>query len=84
MSVSPVATDPETGAMQRDSWYEVQRKFARLDSPEAMGLEAARRTVRKLGARKVATQRVPVVFDQETAGSLMGNLLQCGVRLCTL
>lgn len=74
MSVSPVATDPQTGAMQRDSWYAVQRKFAKLDSPEAVGLEAARRTVRKLGAKKVATQRVPVVFDSETAGSLMGNL----------
>ena len=74
MSVSPVATDPESGAMQRDSWYDVQRKFAKLDSPEAVGLEAARRTVRKLGARKVVTQRVPVVFDSEMAGSLMGNL----------
>ena len=74
MSVSPVATDPETGAMQRDSWYSVQRKFAKLDSPEVVGLEAARRTVQKLGAKKVATQRLPVVFDSETAGSLMGNL----------
>jgi PmbA protein len=74
MSVSPIATDPDTGAMQRDSWYSVQRKFSNLDSPEAVGLEAARRTIRKLGAKKVATQRVPVVFDAETAGSLMGNL----------
>jgi PmbA protein len=74
MSVSPVATDPKSGAMQRDSWYDVQRKFVKLDSPEAVGLEAARRTVRKLGAKKVATQRVPVIFDSETAGSLMGNL----------
>jgi PmbA protein len=74
MSVSPIATDPVTGAMQRDSWYDVRRKFAKLDSPEMVGLEAARRTVRKLGARKVATQRIPVVFDSETAGSLMGNL----------
>jgi PmbA protein len=74
MSVSPIATDPVTGAMQRDSWYDVRRKFAKLDSPEMIGLEAARRTVRKLGARKVSTQRVPVVFDSEVAGSLMGNL----------
>lgn len=74
MSVSPIATDPETGAMQRDAWYDVQRKFAKLATPESVGLEAARRTVRKLGAKKVATQRVPVVFDSETAGSLMGNL----------
>ena len=74
MSVSPIATDPVTGTMQRDSWYDVRRKFAKLDSPEMVGLEAARRTVRKLGAKKVATQRVPVVFDSESAGSLMGNL----------
>lgn len=74
LSVSPVATDQQTGAMQRDSWYGVQRKFSKLDSPEAIGAEAARRTVRRLGARKVATQRAPVVFDQDTAASLMGTL----------
>ncbi|MBI4400979.1 MAG: TldD/PmbA family protein [Nitrospirae bacterium] len=74
MSVSPIATDPDSGGMQRDSWYAVQRKFARLDSPESVGLEAARRTVRRLGARKVTTRRAPVIFDQETAGSLLANL----------
>ncbi|MBA5865573.1 MAG: TldD/PmbA family protein [Nitrospira sp. CR1.3] len=76
LSVSPIAADPQTGAMQRDAWYAVQRKFAKLDAPEAVGLEAARRTIRRLGARKVGTKRVPVVFDQEMAGSLLGNL--CG------
>lgn len=74
LSVSPIATEPDTGAMQRDAWYEVQRKFKRLASAESIGQEAARRTVRRLGARKVATKRVPVVFDQETAGSLLANL----------
>lgn len=74
LSVSPIATEPATGAMQRDAWYEVQRKFAKLASAEFIGQEAARRTVRRLGARKVATKRVPVVFDQETAGSLLANL----------
>jgi PmbA protein len=74
LSVSPIATEPETGAMQRDAWYEVQRKFSRLASAESIGQEATRRAVRRLGARKVATKRVPVVFDQETAGSLLANL----------
>lgn len=74
LSVSPIATEAETGAMQRDAWYEVQRKFARLAPAESIGAEAARRAVRRLGARKVATKRVPVVFDQETAGSLLANL----------
>lgn len=74
LSVSPIATDPDTEMMQRDAWYAVQRKFARLDEPESIGIEAARRAVRRLGAKKVSTQRVPVVFEQEIAGSLMGNL----------
>ncbi len=76
MSVSPVATDPSTGGMQRDSWYAIQRAYARLESPESVGKEAARRTLRRLGARKVPTCKAPVIFDQEMAGSLMGNL--CG------
>lgn len=74
LAVSPVAVSSEGGSMQRDSWYGVQRKFAKLESPEAIGQEAARRTVRRLGARKLSTRRAPVIFDQEMAGSLLGNL----------
>ncbi|HKY70886.1 MAG TPA: metallopeptidase TldD-related protein [Nitrospira sp.] len=74
LAVSPVAVDPVSGTMQRDAWYDVRRKFRQLDAPEAIGIEAARRTVRRLGARKIGTKRMPVVFDQETAGSLLGNL----------
>ena len=71
-TVSPIAV--QDGLMQRDYWYAVGRKFASLDSPEAVGREAGRRTVRRLGARKISTCRVPVVFDQEMAGSFLGNL----------
>jgi PmbA protein len=74
VSVSPIATGTEAEGMQRDYWYAAQRKFSRLDSPESVGKEATRRTVRRLGARKVPTQRAPVIFDQEMAGSLLGNL----------
>jgi len=70
--VSPIAV--QNGAMQRDYWYTVGRAFARLDSPEAVGQEAGRRTIRRLGARKVSTCRVPVIFDQEMAGSFLGHL----------
>ena len=58
ISAQPIAQSPD-GGMQRDYWYSSQRSLALLDSPESVGLEAARRTVRKLGARKVPTQRVP-------------------------
>ena len=74
LSVSPIATDGNGKGMQRDSWYSVKRTYDLLDSPESVGMEAARRTVRRLGARKVSTQRIPVVFDPETAESLIGHL----------
>jgi PmbA protein len=71
-SVSPIAV--EDGLMQRDYWYTVGRKMAALDSPEAIGQEAGRRTVRRLGARKIATCKASVIFDPEMAGSFLGNL----------
>jgi PmbA protein len=72
LSVSPIASD--AAGMQRDYWYGVNRSFAKLESPEVIGQEATRRTVRKLGARKVATSRVPVIFEPEVAGSLLSHL----------
>jgi PmbA protein len=69
ITVSPVAGT--NGDMQRDSWYSVARKRARLDEPEVVGRVAASRAVRRLGARKVQTTEVPVIFDPETAASLV-------------
>ena len=74
LSVTPVAKD-EAG-MQRDGWYSAQRRLRRLESPEAVGRTAARRTLRRLGARKVTTQDVPVVFDPDMAASLLRSV--CG------
>jgi len=72
LTVSPVAAS--NGEMQRDSWYSIARKRSRLDPPEEVGRTAARRALRRLGARKVKTAEVPVVFDPETAASLVGAL----------
>jgi PmbA protein len=47
-----------------------------LESPESIGKEAARRTLRRLGARRVTTQRVPIVFAPEVAGSLLGSVFE--------
>ncbi|MPZ76306.1 MAG: TldD/PmbA family protein [Deltaproteobacteria bacterium] len=71
-SVAPVAS--QDGAMQRDYWYSSNRKFARLDSAKSVGERAARRVLRRLGARKVKTCEVPVVFDPDMAASLLRNL----------
>ncbi len=75
VSAAPLAVD-ENGQMQRDGWWSSARSFALLESPEAVGAEAARRTVRRLGARKVPTQRVPIVFAAEVARSLIGSVFE--------
>jgi PmbA protein len=73
-SVAPIAQDA-SGAMQRDFWYSSARTAKLLDSPEVIGQVAAQRALRRLGARRVATQKCPVVFAPEIARGLMGNLL---------
>jgi PmbA protein len=60
--------------MQNDYWYSTGRKLASLQTPAAVGQEAARRALRRLGARQVPTQKVPVVFDPSTAAALLGHL----------
>ena len=73
VSAAPLAVDTN-GTMQRDGWWSSARSFALLDSPEAVGKEAARRTIRRLGARRVPTQQVPIVFAPEVARSLIGSV----------
>jgi len=71
----PIAQD-EKGAMQRDYWFSVSRNLARLESPEHVGEVAAKRTLRRLGARKVKTQHVPVIFDPLVATSILEHIFE--------
>jgi PmbA protein len=73
VSTSPIAI-AKNGEMQRDYWYSSARTLGKLDSPESVGAEAARRTLRRLDARRVPTQRVPLVFSPEIARSLIGAI----------
>ena len=75
LSAAPLAVDAD-GQMQRDFWYSSARRIADLASPESIGEEAARRALRRLGARRVPTQRVPVVFSPEVARTLLGHLFE--------
>ncbi len=72
-SAQPIAHD-ENGAMQRNYWYSSARTTRLLEDPVAIGREAARRTLRRLGARQVKTQQAPVVFSPEIARSIIGNI----------
>jgi PmbA protein len=71
----PIAQD-ENGAMQRDYWYSVSRNLDRLESPEHIGKVAAQRALRRLGARKVKTQEVPVIFDPLVATSILEHIFE--------
>ena len=74
-SAAPIAHD-EHGRMQRNYWYSSSRTTRKLGDPEEIGRIAAERTLRRLGARQVKTQRAPVVFSPEIARSIMGNLFE--------
>jgi PmbA protein len=72
LTVSPVAS--KDGEMQRDAWYTFTRRRRKLEDPESVGRTAAARALRRLGARKVKTTEVPVIFDPDTAASLLRSI----------
>ncbi len=74
LSVVPVAE--RDGHMERDYWFTNGRGLRDLLEPEEVGRVAAERTLRRLGARKVPTCEVPIVFDPETAAELLGTLFR--------
>ncbi len=71
----PIAQS-EDGAMQRDYWFSVARSLGRLDAPEKVGKIAAERTLRRLGARKVKTAHVPIIFDPMVANSILDHIFE--------
>ena len=72
LSVVPVAK--QDGAMERDYWHTTARSAAGLESPESIGRIAAERALRRLNAKKVATQKVPVIFEPRTARQFLGDI----------
>jgi len=73
MYVEPICDDAD-GKKRNGSYWTASRFAGALLDPEAVGLEAARRTVAKIGARKIATCEVPVVFAPEAGRGLLGQL----------
>ncbi len=74
LSTSPVAKLDDH--MERDFWYSIARQFSKLESPEYVGQKAAERAVRRLGARKIATQKAPVIFDPRVSRSLLDHIFE--------
>ena len=75
ISATPIALG-KNGEMQRDYWYTYARSLKKLETPESVGAEAARRTLRRLDARRVKTQQAPIIFAPEIARSLIGSIFE--------
>jgi PmbA protein len=75
-SVSAVPVATLNGSMERDYWFTIARNYKGLEDAETVGRKAADRALRRLGAVKVETQRVPVVFEPRTARTLLGNVFE--------
>jgi PmbA protein len=74
VSLSVVPQAEKDGQMERDHWYTAGRGLSDLEPPEQVGRTAAERTLRRLGARQVKTAQVPIVFDPDSAGEILGTL----------
>lgn len=76
MLVCEAICDDADGKKRNDYWYTAERFLHRLERPEEVGRKAAAGAVAKLGARKVGTTRVPVVWDARVSVALLQILAQ--------
>ena len=74
-SLSCSVLGEQDGNMQRDYWYTSARHASELEAPDIVGHKAAERTVKRLGARRIKTCTVPVVYSAEIASGLIGSFL---------
>lgn len=74
-SISCVLLAQQGEDMQRDYWYSAARAAGELDDVGLIGRLAAQRAVERLGARKLATRRAPVIFAAELARGFFGHLV---------
>ena len=74
LSCCVVAADDQ-GGQERDYWYSEDCDWRRLEEPGKVGRIAAERTLRRLGARPLASCTVPVLFEAPVARSLIGHFV---------
>jgi PmbA protein len=72
-SVSCSVLAGEGTDMERDYDYSTARHFADLEDPAKIGREAGEKAVRRLGARKVESCQVPIIYDPRVSGGLVGH-----------
>lgn len=72
LGTQPIAEKDDD--MERDYEWRTKRFFADLPSPEDIGRIAGERTARRLGAKKVASQKGVVIFENRLAGRILSPL----------
>lgn len=71
-STSPVARD--NGDLRVGSYGTAARGYAGLESVASVARQAAKRALDLCGARRPPTLRVPVIFERDVAGAVLGDL----------
>jgi len=74
-SVACALVAEENGEMERDHGFTLSRDFKKLEDVKTIGALAAKRTVSRLGSRKLSTMKVPVILVSELARGLMGSFI---------
>lgn len=74
-SISCSVIAEQNGAMQRDYWYTNARDMQDMATPEFVGELAGKRTIRRLGAKKMKTGQYPVLFEAPLASGLISSLI---------
>ena len=74
-SISCSVIGETDGEMERDYHYSSARDAGDLEAPEAIGETAARKTVGRLGSRKIKTTKAPVLYAPEIARGFVGHLI---------
>jgi PmbA protein len=74
-SISCAVIAGDDDGMQRDSWYSLSRDPGQLEDAPDIGRRAAERSLRRLGARRISTRSVPVLFAAQIATGLLGHFV---------
>ncbi len=74
-SISCAVIAEESGAMQRDYWYDTARAAEDMASAEAIGRRTGERALRRLNARRLSTRQCPVLFEAPVASGLIASFV---------
>ena len=61
--------------MQRDYWWSIARNAGELEAATTVGRTAGERTLARLGARRLKTQRAPVAYAPDMARGLVRHFI---------